>query len=131
MVGAIITMASVMCDGAGVVIRKSITKDITWSAVPLPCLCFLVQSVHPPNSLSEHPSTIHPTILPSIRLNHHSSLQESILGLPGFSLGLAWATNDLAWLSLGLDQAFLGLAWATQCLTWGHPEADLGLQETD
>ena len=84
----------------------------------LALLMFLVQSVHPPNSLSEHPSTIHPTILPSIRLNHHSSLQESILGLPGFSLGVAWATNDLAWLSLGLDQAFLGLAWATQCLTW-------------
>ena len=72
---AIITMASVMCDRAGVVMWKLITKDITWSAVPLPCLCFLVQSVHPPNSLSEHPSTIHPTILPSIRLNHHSSLQ--------------------------------------------------------
>ena len=33
-VGAIYTMASVMCDWVGLVMRKQITEGITWSAVP-------------------------------------------------------------------------------------------------
>ena len=96
-------------------------------------LYLLVPSVYLTNSLSEYPSAVHPSILPSIRLKPHSSCKESILGLPGLSLGLALASNDLAWVSLGLDQAFLGLAWATQSLIWvfkSLPGPGLGLLGT-
>ena len=95
-------------------------------------LYLLVPSVYLTNSLSEYPSAVHPSILPSIRLKPHSSCKESILGLPGLSLGLALASNDLAWASLGLDQAFLGLAWATQSLNWAskrQAEASQGFAE--
>ena len=84
-------------------------------------LYLLVPFVYLTNSQSEYPSAVHPSIFPSIRLKPHSSCKESILGLPGLSLGLSRP-----------GQAFLGLAWATQSMDWAskrQAEASQGLAE--
>ena len=91
-------------------------------------LYLLVPSVYLTNSLSEYPSAVHPSILPSIRLKPHSSCKESILGLPGLSLGLSrpgsgfpgpglghpepgLGSKRQAEASQGLAETFQGLAW--------------------